>query len=179
MHKADWCRYRRTPRPMRPAPASALPGRRNWRASPDNARAARMVPRRAAMKKARRVEPPGEFLLKEDNLPQKGEAGERPHGGNLLCVTCQRQDSGHRQIISVNLPLSRVSIRDYPACMNAALYRRHRKLLFSGRRWRMRLVFWGGALAVGVVSVAFAALATQATHFCHQILARPWAALSL
>src|ERR1700761_8146055 len=84
---------------MRPAPASALPGRRNWRASPDNARAARMVPRGAAMKKARREEPPGEFLLKEDNLPQKGEAGERPHGGNLLCVTCHRQDSGHRQII--------------------------------------------------------------------------------
>jgi H+/Cl- antiporter ClcA len=63
--------------------------------------------------------------------------------------------------------------------MTALFQRRHRKMLFSGRRWRMRLVFWGGALAVGVVSVAFAALATQATHFCHLILARPWAALSL
>jgi len=28
-----------------------------------------------------------------------------------------------------------------------ATLHRHRKLLFSGRRWRMRLVFWGGALA--------------------------------
>ncbi len=63
--------------------------------------------------------------------------------------------------------------------MNAALYRRHRKLLFSGRRWRMRLVFWGGALAVGVVSVAFAALATQATHLFRGILVHSWYALIL
>ena len=63
--------------------------------------------------------------------------------------------------------------------MNAALYRRHRKLLFSGRRWRMRLVFWGGALAVGVVSVAFAALATQATQLFHILLFQPWVALVL
>jgi H+/Cl- antiporter ClcA len=63
--------------------------------------------------------------------------------------------------------------------MNAALYRRHRKLLFSGRRWRMRLVFWGGALAVGVVSVAFAALATQATHLFRSLLFQPWVALVL
>jgi H+/Cl- antiporter ClcA len=63
--------------------------------------------------------------------------------------------------------------------MNAALYRRHRKLLFSGRRWRMRLVFWGGALAVGVVSVAFAAAATQATHLFREMLIRPWVALVL
>jgi H+/Cl- antiporter ClcA len=59
------------------------------------------------------------------------------------------------------------------------LPRRHRKLLFSGRRWRMRLVFWGGALAVGVVSVAFAALATQATNLFHHLLVRPWVALIL
>jgi len=63
--------------------------------------------------------------------------------------------------------------------MKAALYRRHRKLLFSGRRWRMRLVFWGGALAVGVVSVGFAALATQATHLFRSILVHPWYALIL
>lgn len=43
----------------------------------------------------------------------------------------------------------------------------------------MRLVFWGGALAVGVVSVGFAALATRATALCHEILARPWVALTL
>ena len=43
----------------------------------------------------------------------------------------------------------------------------------------MRLVFWGGALAVGVVSVAFAALATQATHLFHAMLFTPWLALIL
>lgn len=63
--------------------------------------------------------------------------------------------------------------------MTAALYRRHRRLLFSGRRWRMRLVFWGGALAVGVISVAFAACATQATHLFRSLLIRPWYALFL
>jgi H+/Cl- antiporter ClcA len=63
--------------------------------------------------------------------------------------------------------------------MIAALDRRNRKLLFSGRRWRMRLVFWGGALAVGVVSVAFAACATQATHLFRILLIRPWVALFL
>ncbi len=63
--------------------------------------------------------------------------------------------------------------------MIAALPGRHRKLLFSGRRWRMRLVFWGGAVAVGVVSVAFAACATQATRLFHSILFRPWLALFL
>jgi H+/Cl- antiporter ClcA len=61
--------------------------------------------------------------------------------------------------------------------MIATLHHRHRKLLFSGRRWRMRLVFWGGALAVGVISVAFAACATQATHLFRSILIRPWFAL--
>jgi H+/Cl- antiporter ClcA len=63
--------------------------------------------------------------------------------------------------------------------MNTALYRRHRKLLFSGRRWRMRLVFWGGALAVGVVSVGFAALATQAAVLFHFLMFRSWCALIL
>jgi H+/Cl- antiporter ClcA len=56
---------------------------------------------------------------------------------------------------------------------------RHRKLLFSRRRWRMRLVFWGGALAVGLVSVAFAAAATQATRLFHFLLFDPLVALVL
>lgn len=55
----------------------------------------------------------------------------------------------------------------------------HRKLLLSGRRWRMRLVFWGGALAVGVVSVAFAAAATQATRLFHWMMFAPWVSLIL
>ena len=43
----------------------------------------------------------------------------------------------------------------------------------------MRLVFWGGALTVGMVSVAFAAAATQVTHLFHMLLFRPWFALVL
>ncbi|MCP5411135.1 MAG: chloride channel protein [Alphaproteobacteria bacterium] len=56
---------------------------------------------------------------------------------------------------------------------------RHRKILFSGRRWRMRLVFWGGAIGVGVISVAFAAAATQATELFHTLVFNPWIALVL
>ena len=63
--------------------------------------------------------------------------------------------------------------------MIADINPRHRKLLFSGRRWRMRLVFWGGALALGVVSVAFAAAATQATRLFHYMMVTPWLALAL
>jgi H+/Cl- antiporter ClcA len=63
--------------------------------------------------------------------------------------------------------------------MIGEIHPRHRKLLFSGRRWRMRLVFWGGALAVGVVSVAFAAAATQATRLFHAMVVRPWVPLLL
>ena len=43
----------------------------------------------------------------------------------------------------------------------------------------MRFVFWGGALAVGVVSVGFAAAATQASHLFQHLLFRPWFALLL
>lgn len=56
---------------------------------------------------------------------------------------------------------------------------RHRKMLLSGRRWRMRLVFWGGAVAVGVISVAFAAAATQASALFETLLFNPWVALVL
>jgi len=48
------------------------------------------------------------FLPREDNLPEKGEAGERPHAGTLSQATCQRQDNANRQFISGNLPLSPV-----------------------------------------------------------------------
>ncbi|MDB5734041.1 MAG: chloride channel protein EriC [Alphaproteobacteria bacterium] len=63
--------------------------------------------------------------------------------------------------------------------MIADLHPRHRKLLFSGRRWRVRLVFWGGAIMVGLVSVAFAAAATQATRLFHLLLFNPLVALAL
>jgi H+/Cl- antiporter ClcA len=56
---------------------------------------------------------------------------------------------------------------------------RHRRLLLSGKRWRMRFVFWGGALAVGVISVGFAAAATQASRLFHHLLFHPWFALLL
>ncbi len=43
------------------------------------------------------------------------------------------------------------------------MYRRHlrrtHRRLFSRRTWRLRLVFWGGALAVGAVAAGFALLA--------------------
>jgi H+/Cl- antiporter ClcA len=51
-----------------------------------------------------------------------------------------------------------------------------RRHLLSGQRWRMRFVFWGGAIAVGLVSVAFAWAANRATDFFHHVLVNPWLA---
>jgi H+/Cl- antiporter ClcA len=41
----------------------------------------------------------------------------------------------------------------------------------------MRLVFWGGALTVGLVSILFATAATYADKGFHRILIHPWVAL--
>ena len=57
--------------------------------------------------------------------------------------------------------------------------RRHRLLLLSSRHWRMRLVLWGGAVAVGVVSVGFAWAANRAQDLFGQILFNPWFAFLL
>jgi H+/Cl- antiporter ClcA len=54
-----------------------------------------------------------------------------------------------------------------------------RRHLLSGQRWRMRLVFWGGAVAVGLVSVAFAWAANRATELFHHLLIHPWLAFIL
>ncbi|HEY4077162.1 MAG TPA: chloride channel protein [Rhizomicrobium sp.] len=54
-----------------------------------------------------------------------------------------------------------------------------RRHLLSGQRWRMRLVFWGGAVAVGLVSVAFAWAANRATALFHHLLINPWLAFAL
>jgi H+/Cl- antiporter ClcA len=54
-----------------------------------------------------------------------------------------------------------------------------RRHLLSGQRWRMRLVFWGGAVAVGLVSVAFAWAANRATEIFHHLLINPWLAFIL
>jgi H+/Cl- antiporter ClcA len=58
--------------------------------------------------------------------------------------------------------------------------KRTRKLWLSRRRWRMRLAFWSGALAVGVMSVGFAKAADWAQgYFRHHLLVSPWIALFL
>src|SRR5579871_6686364 len=135
-------------------------------------------------KKLAPVRPPG-AVSGEDDLPEKASRRAASHG-TLSPVTCYGQGNAHnfhRIAISATAaapcPFRARPADTIPNKMNPAIYRRHRKLLFSGRRWRMRLVFWGGALAVGVVSVGFAALATQATHlFCGMLIA-PWFALIL
>jgi H+/Cl- antiporter ClcA len=52
--------------------------------------------------------------------------------------------------------------------------RRHVRRLkfrfFKPRSWRMRLVFWGGAILVGLVAAIFALMAEQADHFFRQII---------
>jgi H+/Cl- antiporter ClcA len=62
---------------------------------------------------------------------------------------------------------------------SSLVLRRHRLLWLSRRRWKMRLVLWGGALTVGVVSVAFAWASNQAQAVFHHALVRPWLALAL
>ena len=58
-------------------------------------------------------------------------------------------------------------------------FRRHRLIWLSAKHWRMRVVFWGGAIAVGVISVAFAWAANRAQDLFHHILLSPWEALAL
>jgi H+/Cl- antiporter ClcA len=54
-----------------------------------------------------------------------------------------------------------------------------RRHLLSGQRWRMRLVFWGGAVAVGLVSVAFAWAADRAAELFRHLLVHSWLAFIL
>ena len=51
-------------------------------------------------------------------------------------------------------------------------------LAVPGRRWKMRLVLWGGAVAVGIVSVAFC-MGCRAGHaaFPSSLLFNPFVAL--
>lgn len=55
--------------------------------------------------------------------------------------------------------------------------RRSRLLRLTGHYWRMRVVFWGGALTVGVVSIFFAIAANYAQAAFRHILVHPWLAL--
>ncbi|MCO6052180.1 chloride channel protein [Mesorhizobium sp. RP14(2022)] len=59
------------------------------------------------------------------------------------------------------------------------LYRRSRRLWMSPRLWRPRLVFWLGALAIGLVSVGFAKAADAAQHLFRSILGEDGAWLPL
>lgn len=70
-----------------------------------------------------------------------------------------------------------------PRASDLAIVRRSRVLVTSRRLWRPRLVFWAGALAIGVISVAFA----QAADAAHALFERltstpgwgPWLPLAL
>lgn len=59
------------------------------------------------------------------------------------------------------------------------LLRRYRLIWLSGRRWRMRLILWGGAVTVGIVSVVFTAAANRAQALFHHLLFNPWLALAV
>ena len=63
--------------------------------------------------------------------------------------------------------------------MNAPMsrFRHYRLLWLSARRWRMRLVLWGGAIAVGIIGVAFAWAANRAQELFHLMLISSWLAL--
>lgn len=65
--------------------------------------------------------------------------------------------------------------------MNAwfSWFRHHRLMWLSGRRWRMRLVLWGGAIAVGMIGVAFAWAANRAQDLFQSMLISPWIALAV
>jgi H+/Cl- antiporter ClcA len=49
------------------------------------------------------------------------------------------------------------------------MVRRSRAMWGSRRVWQPRLVFWAGAIAIGLISVLFAVLADQAQALFHQI----------
>ncbi len=50
------------------------------------------------------------------------------------------------------------------------LYRRSKYVWFSLRHWKRRLIFWGGAIAVGSVAVLFAVVTAYANEVFHRLL---------
>ena len=48
--------------------------------------------------------------------------------------------------------------------------RRLKSRFLKPKAWRMRLVFWGGAILVGLVAAIFALMADQADHTFRQII---------
>ena len=66
----------------------------------------------------------------------------------------------------------------------AAMYRRHlirtKRRLLSRNKWKLRLLFWGSAVIVGLVAAAFALIAKTADEFFHQLHhTTPWLAYLL
>lgn len=58
------------------------------------------------------------------------------------------------------------------AAGGSRILRRSRTLVVTPRYWRQRLVFWLGALAIGIVSAGFARLADEAQHLFSAIAGR-------
>ena len=57
----------------------------------------------------------------------------------------------------------------------AIILRRSKRKLFSINAWKIRLVFWPGALLVGCVAALFAMMATTADHSFAQLASTyPW-----
>ncbi|MGN6550376.1 MAG: chloride channel protein [Pararhizobium sp.] len=54
------------------------------------------------------------------------------------------------------------------------LIRRSRAVVLSPRLWRPRLVFWAGALAIGLVGAAFAKLASEAQNLFTAVTSDGW-----
>jgi H+/Cl- antiporter ClcA len=54
-----------------------------------------------------------------------------------------------------------------PIYRKNSVLRRSQAMWGNRRVWRPRLVFWAGALAIGVISVAFAKLSDMAQHLFH------------
>ena len=64
--------------------------------------------------------------------------------------------------------------------MRKGMLRRSRAMVFSPRLWKIRLVFWIGALATGLISVLFAVMADGAQELFHGLTAgRGWLPLIL
>lgn len=57
--------------------------------------------------------------------------------------------------------------------MRTGVLRRSRALIASRSLWKIRLVFWAGALATGLVSVVFAVAADKAQHFFYRVIEGP------
>lgn len=49
--------------------------------------------------------------------------------------------------------------------------KKHNQQLLSAKRWKTRIVFWSGAIAIGIASAGFAVAAARIDHFFHSTVA--------